>query len=185
MTNSTKTPAIDKAALVAGARKFKAREGVPLMAHASGRWARKINQRVVFFGRITTEADYGSAAAVAEYHRTADDIRHGRTPRPKDAQVLSVEQACNAFLRHKKRAVDTGDMAPRTWSDYKATAGRIVRVFGRHRAVDDLRAADFDRLREYFAKTRGPVAVGNAVRWTRTIFRFCFEYELIQQPQAS
>jgi len=180
---TTKKPP-DKASLVAKARRYKAKEQIPLLAHRTGRWGRKVNQSIVYFGRITDSPDFGAGEAMREFHRTIDDIRAGRTPRPKDEAVLTVDDAVNAYLRAKRSAVDAGDMQPRTWADYKATAKRIVRVFGRHRAVEDLRPADFDRLREQIAKTRGPVGIGNEVQRVRTIFRFCFEYELVKHPVA-
>lgn len=184
MAQATTTPAPSKAALLAAARAYKAKEGLRLLAHATGRWGRKVNGRIVYFGPITNTPDFGSEAARAEYDRTIDDVRNGRTPRPKDAEVLTCKQAVNAYLRAKKKAVATGEMAPRTWADYKATSKRILRVFGSHRAVDDLRPADFDRLRNHIAKTRGPVAIGNEVQRVRTIFKFAFDYELVKQPVA-
>ena len=65
---------------------------------------------------------------------------------------------CDAFLHAKRQLLDSGEIQPRTWRDYKTVRAKIVRAFSRGRLVDDLRLDDFRELRARFAKTYGPVA---------------------------
>ena len=67
--------------------------------------------------------------------------------------------------------VDTREITQRTFRDYFATCELIVAALGRNRVVEDLTADDFEMLRVSFAKTRGPVALGNEIRRTRMVFK--------------
>jgi hypothetical protein len=93
-----------------------------------------------------------------------------------------MAELCNRFLTAKRLLVDSGELAPRSWADYLATAGRLVKVCGRTRLVVDLDASDFDRLRAALAKTRGAVGIGNEVGRTRTIFKWGYEAGLLDRP---
>ncbi len=53
----------DKAELLAAARKFKAREKVPLLVHATLRWGRKVDGQLHYYGKVDGSLpDFGSAA---------------------------------------------------------------------------------------------------------------------------
>ena len=52
----------------------------------------------------------------------------------------------NHFLTHKKRLLESGELAQRTFDRYFATGGMLVSFFGRSRPVDDLLADDFQAL---------------------------------------
>ncbi len=183
MSNSTRPKAGDKAAILAAARKFKAKERIPLLAHATGRWGRKINGRLHYFGRVDPALpDFGSGAALAEFHRTSDDLRAGRTPRPKDDDRTTLAEAANKFLSAKAALRDSGEIRPRTWTDYHATCSRIIDVLGKHRAVADLQPDDFRQLRTAFTKGRGVVSLQGDVCRARVFFRFCDTEGLIDRP---
>ena len=126
--------------------------------------------------------DYGSAAALEEYHRTIADIQVGREPRPKDSDFATLQDCINAFLTAKATKRDDGELSPRSWSNYHATCSRIIDVLGKHRAVVDLTVDDFRTLRAAFTKGRGPVALGNEMRHARILLNFCYEEGLIDRP---
>ncbi len=185
-SNSTTSKPADKAAVLAAARQYKRENHLPLTVHPGGtwgRWCKKVNGRQHHFGPIVPEArDYGSAAALAEFHRTIDCIQAGRKPRPKDDDLITLRDAVNAFLSAKAAMRDTGELTPRSWTNYHGTCGRIVHVLGKHRAVADLDVADFRKLRTAFAKGRGPVSLGNEVRHSRIFFKWCYDEGLIDRP---
>jgi len=74
--NSTTLPPARKKAILQKARAHKQKGGVPLIAHVTMRWARKIGGTLFYYGKIDPDAkDFGAAAAVEEYHRVAGDER--------------------------------------------------------------------------------------------------------------
>jgi integrase len=117
-----------------------------------------------------------------EYHRTVDDLRAGRVPKPKDSDLITLKQAVNEFLTAQAGKRDSGELAPRTWTDYHSTLGRIIDCLGRHRAVADLEPADFRKLRAALGKGRSVVSLNGDVIRCRTFFKFCWVEGLIGQP---
>ena len=184
MSNSTTSKLGDKRAVLKAARNLKAKEKIPLLVHNTMRWGRKVNGAIRYFGKIDGALpDFGAAAALEEYHRTIDDIRAGREPRPKDSDLATLQTCVNAFLQAKAEKRDQGELSPNSWTNYHRTCGRIIDALGKHRAVADLDVKDFRRLRAAFAGgNRGPVAVGNEIRHARILFKFCYDEQLIDRP---
>jgi hypothetical protein len=54
----------------------------------------------------------------------------------------------------------------------------MVRAFGADRPLDELRSNDFEKLRDTFAKTLGPVALGNEINRVRIVCNYAFKAEL-------
>jgi len=151
----------------------------PLWVHPSGRWCRKIRQRFYYFGKVA--ADPEGHKALEEWLRVKDDLLAGRTPRPAGGHGITVGDLCNHFLTHKTALVESGELAQRTFERYFGACQRIVQVFGRDRLVEGLRPDDFQMLRAVLAKQFGPVALGNEVQMTRSVFRHAVEAELIDK----
>jgi integrase len=95
---------------------------------------------------------------------------------------ITLRDLANAFLTAKQRRVDAGEMGLRSFSEQYATAGELLKFLGKHRLVQEITPDDFSRLRALFAKTRGPVALGNQVGRVRSIFKFAFDMRLIDRP---
>ena len=146
----------------------------PLFLHKTGQWAKKICGRMHYFGKNAT-------AAEAKYNANRDDLHAGRTPR-LHPDGLTVRDLVNRFLSAKKALVHSGELSPRTWSDYYGTCEYLVKKLGKARLVDGLGSPDFERLRAGIAKKRGPVSLGNEIQRIRTLFKFAFEDEQIDKP---
>jgi integrase len=145
----------------------------PLYAHASGRWAKKILGKTHFFGPWAEPAK-----ALKLYLAQKDDLLAGRVPDVGNgATVLDL---VNAFLRSKKRLVLSGELQQRTWEDYDVICGKVLKVFGKTRLLENLRPADFERLRTSFAKNRGPVTLGSDITRARVLFNYA--ENLIDRP---
>lgn len=185
MGNSTTSKLDGKQAVLAKARKFKQKHGVKLLVHASGtwgRWARKINQKLHYFGQVDPAAnDFGAAAAVALYDEQREDLEAGRVPRPKVGGI-TVADVCNSFLTAKDAALERGEIVQRTRIEYSRTTDRIVKCLGKDRPVDDLRADDFAKFHKHLATGRGAHAQANEIRRTRSVFKYAFDAELIERP---
>jgi integrase len=123
----------------------------PLFPHASGQWAKKIRGRLHYFGVWTAPQ-----AALDKY-------------------------LVNAFLFHKETRVDTGELSPRTWADYKEVCDLLVKDFGKARLVADLGPDDFAALRQRMAKRWGPIRLGNAIQRVRSVFKYAADGDLIDR----
>ncbi len=161
------------------ARPRKPGPDFPLFPHASGRWAKKVRQKLVYFGK--TEGDEKGQAALARWLDQKDDLLAGRKPRAKGGE-LTVGDLCNVFLTSKSRLVQSGELSQRSLRQYHDTCALIVAHFGRNRVVTDLTAADFEELRAGFAKGRGPVALGNLITVARMLFKYGWDQGIVDHP---
>ena len=155
----------------------------PLWLHPSGRWCRKIRQKVHYFGKADNPQ-----AALEKWLDQKDDLLAGRTPRIKSDGLMigdpphipeSATGLVNRFLSSKAQLLATGEITQRTFQDYTGTCQRLVDVFGWSRRVDDLQSDDFEKLRTQIGKTRGPVALSNEIGRARVIFKYAADNRLI------
>lgn len=154
--------------------------GFPLGQHkARGYWIKKVRGKVHYFGKIADDPD--GQKALALWLEQKDDLLAGRTPRVS-GDGLTLADACNRFMTHKTHRRDTGELAARSFEEYKKTCDRIIRVFGRGRLVADLASDDFAALRADIAKTNGLIRIGNEIQRTRSLFKFCYDEGLIDRP---
>jgi integrase len=149
----------------------------PLFPHATGRWAKKIRGKLHYFGPW---ADPDSA--LKKYLAEKDDLHAGRKPR-ESTEGVTVKYLVNRFLNAKRSQLEAGELANRTWDDYKAACDLLVSHCGRCRLVADLGPDDFAELRRKLASNGwGPATLGNAVRRMRVVFKFAFDDGLIDRP---
>jgi integrase len=149
-----------------------------LFWHASGRWAKKILGRFVYFG----SGDYQEA--IDTYNRQAQDLHAGRRPRDDGPEGFTVYLLAARFLATKKLKVQTGDLSPRSFQDYAATCKLLLKAFGKNRIVADLQPADFEKLRKRMARTWGPVRLGNEINRVRIVFAYAHKNGHIPQPMV-
>jgi hypothetical protein len=83
----------------------------PLFAHAAGVWAKKVRQRLHYFGPWN-DPD----GALKRWLEQKDDLLAGGTPDP-ETDGIAIRDLANRFLTAKKHLVDTGEITPRTYSD--------------------------------------------------------------------
>lgn len=158
--------------LPARSKPAKPHPDFPLYLHASGQFAKKVKGRVHYFGT-------DPQAALEKWVVEKDALLAGRAPAPSGD--LTVRELVNAFLTSKKRRVEIGELKQRSWDDYDTICGRIVAMFG-NRPVADLRPADFEALRNDFAKTHGPVALSNDIGRARVVFNYGYKQDLVDRP---
>jgi integrase len=168
--NSTRSPASSKPA--------KPYPDFPLFPHATGRWAKKIRGRLVYFGPWA-DPD----AALTLYLSQKDALHAGLKVREAAASAgTSLKDLCNQFLAAKLAAVESGELTNHSWRDYKAACDLIVAQFGKGRLVSDLDPEDFAKLRGQLAKGWGPVTLGNVIQRMRVVFKFAWDNGLIDRP---
>ena len=158
------------------AKPKKPHKDFPLFPHATGRWAKKIRGKFHYFGKWDDPQ-----AALNLWLEQKDDLLAGRRPRNK-SDGLTVADLCNRFLTSKKRLLENEEIGSRTFRLYLTACKRIVDAFGRTWAVEELQAEDFERFRSELTKGRGPVALGNEIRYVRMVFKYAADAGLIDRP---
>jgi integrase len=148
----------------------------PLTAHPAGYWCKKIRGKIHYFGPWS-DPD----GALNKYLEQKDALHAGRKPR-EATEGTTVKQLVNGFLNSKEVLVDSGELSPRTWTEYKAMADELVAHLGKARLVADLDPDDFAALRNKLAKKWGPHRLKKAIQYIRCIFKYAYESELIDRP---
>lgn len=149
---------------------------VPLTAHPTGYWCKKIRGKLYYFGPWD-DPD----GALAKYEEQKEALHAGKKPREKSGEA-TVKIAANHFLEAKQALVDSGELSPRTWAIYKEAAEAVVATFGKRRLVADLDPDDFARLRKRLAKRLGPHGLASRIQSVRCLFKHAFDAELIDRP---
>ena len=147
----------------------------PLTPHPSGRWCKKIRGKIYYFGPggdpdPAVALDQANAA-LAKYLEQKDRLQSGMTTTDNRAE-LTVFTLCGKFLTTKKRMMESGELSVHTYNDYARICKLLVRAFGKHRLVADLRPDDFERLRTRMAKNLSPVTLGNRMNKVRVVFNY-------------
>ncbi|MCG2684293.1 MAG: site-specific integrase, partial [Planctomycetales bacterium] len=147
----------------------------PMYAHAAGQWAKRVRNKVHYFGPWANPD-----AALAKWLQQKDDLLAGREL--SNGEGLTIRHLANHFLTSKKRLVDSGELTPRTLDDYRRACARVLDVLGAARIVTSLRPVDFEKLRAKLAETHGPVALVNDITRIRGLFKYAFDATLIDRP---
>jgi integrase len=159
-----------------------------LTPHGSGFWQKKIRNKTHYFGRwgkrvggvMVRLPDDGWKEALDLYRQQAEALHAGRTPRaPGDC--LTLANLLNHFRSTKQKQLQAGELSARMYGEYTATCDLLNATFP-GRIVDDLVAADFEKLRALMAERWGPVRLSNEVQKVRTVFKYGYESGLITQP---
>jgi integrase len=148
----------------------------PLTAHPAGYWCKKIRGKIHYFGPWA-DPD----GALARYLEQKDALHAGRKPR-ESSEGLTVKALANCFLNHKQTRLDTGELSPRTWDDYKDACVLLVGSLGKGRLVCDLEPSDFAGLRNKMAKQWGLHRLAKSIQCTRSVFKYGLETGLLDRP---
>ena len=144
----------------------------PLYAHACGKWAKKIDGKIVYF---STWSDHVTAH---------DEYLEYCKPKPVQPVIaITVRDAFNAFLTAKKKAVEAKSLSSRSWEDYKRTLKRLSISIGENRAIDAITQHDFDAYRMRFATTNNPVSVGNEITRIKTALKWLTKSKVCKQHE--
>lgn len=85
MSDSTRTGRSRKAK----PKPTKPYEGFPLFCHATGRWAKKVRGKLVYFGRIDDDPD--GARALERWHAEQADLIAGRIPKSRRVKAATIK----------------------------------------------------------------------------------------------
>lgn len=156
----------------------KPKLGPSLFLHKSTQqWTAKFDGKFVYFGKDPDEA-------LRLYQKELPDRQAGRNPRAEVVETdnPTVGEVCNRFLTTKKGKMESGEMTPISWRDYYNVCEMLIEFFGKKTFVLKLGSADFEKLRNKLAKTRGAHALASCIQKVRTIFKYAFDADMIVRP---
>ncbi len=148
----------------------------PLTPHPTGRWCKKIKGKIFYFGPWNNPD-----GALDTYLKEKDARYAGREPQP-DPQAIRIKDICNHFLASKDALVKASELTTLTRGQYQRMSDELVSHFGKHRLVSDIAPAEFDSLRNKWAKKWGPHLLKKAIQYVRSIFKHAYDAGLIQTP---
>lgn len=128
-------------------------ERFPLTPRADGRFQKRINGHLFYFGR-----DGDRDAAIREYDRVKYDLYAGKRPRSvAEPGTVTLKAICNLFLDEQIAREKAGDISRGHLRDYEHALRRFLRRMTPARIIDDLRPDDFS---DYGRFLRGKCKLG-------------------------
>jgi integrase len=145
----------------------------PLSVHLpSGRYYKTVKGQRHYFGRL---AD-GPGPAMETWLVVKDELVSGLTPVAwKTDDNATVADVVNAWLQAQSEKSESGDILPRTFTDYFATCKVVADVLGRDTRVKDLLPDQFARLGAKFKRDQSPTAAAKSITVAKMPFRWAFE----------
>lgn len=147
----------------------------PLFPHRNGQWAKKVKQKLVYFGSWDNPQ-----AALERWLDEKDELLAGRTPTRSDG--TTVRELCNRFLASKKLKLQAREIDQTTFDGYLGGCRMLVDHFGKSIIVDALTPAHFTTLRQFFTETNGLVGLKNRINHARMVFKFAYDADIIAAP---
>ena len=173
MTKRTKAPRKGKSTQDA-----KPYPEFPLTAHPTGRWCKKHRGKQHYFGPLD---DW--QGALERFKREWSFITQGKTPPAEGSDTgCTLRVLCNAFLNTKRRAMEAGELAPRSFHEYRQTTDALIGHFGKDRRVDDLQPVDFEKFRAKLATKYSTASLKNKINGFRMVFKYAHDQRLIDSP---
>lgn len=154
----------------------KPRKDYPLFAHACGQWAKKVNGKMHYFGPWDAPK-----SAEIKWDQQKHALIEGRDPN-HSVPGETVGWLCNAFLDFKEQQRLDGDLAQRTFDDYRSVCRSIADFFGRGRILDSVRPVDFQSYRDSLSKTWSPATKNMHLRYARAVFNYANDIEATERP---
>lgn len=155
----------------------KPRPDFPLFAHNNGQWAKKILQKMWYFGPWEDPA-----AAEAAYNSQAKDLHAGKKPRPA-AEQCTLEFLCDAFMTYNDEQLQAGQMKEVTHKDYRDMCVDILKLFGKARLADQ---EDFRKFANDMVKRGlGPATRGTAIARVKRLFNFGVEDGILSESRST
>lgn len=163
----------------------------PLTPHAGGKWMKKINGKLHYFGAwarrengelVRIEGDGRDEALQAYKFYLLERSSGGQSIKNNTDDGLTVKELCNRFYTSKARKLESNELSPRTLNEYGEAVKLVASSFGSPTLVEDLGPENFEKLRAVMAKKWGPARVGKFVGIVRSIFKYATENGLIDKP---
>lgn len=142
----------------------------PLTPRSDGRWMRKVFGKVVTFSGTADEA-------LAAYETYVADRTSGET-----IQTLQVRDLLEAFMSSKDTDRKAGQIAQRTFDEYRQTCDAIYAYLGRLRPLDTLTPQDAEALRGRLITGVGVKTQQGRIARARVVFKYGEDTLLLKVP---
>ncbi len=136
----------------------------PLTPHSSGKWCKKIRGKIYYFGSWDDPQ-----GAMAEYLEQRDYLLAGKEV-PTGGHTLF--EVLDRFMQSRSKDLATGEIAQRTWDDYKDNCDLILRLYNPKAVVEQLGPEDLQDLRTKLFDGVNPTTAGNRIRMAKTAIRY-------------
>ncbi|MBB6431136.1 tyrosine-type recombinase/integrase [Algisphaera agarilytica] len=152
-----------------------------MTAHKNGQWCKKILGKIHYFGGW--DAPDG---ALDRYLAVAADLHAGRPANTSPSSgSVTVAGIFNEYLadreadvRETRRDLDQvteGGIGAATFNRYRRAGAIVADVLGAQTDADDLKPADFARLRNRLKANYRPETMANYTNAIKTVFRWAYE----------
>ena len=148
-----------------------------MCAHPTGRWCKKVLGRLHYFGPLAEPQ-----MALDKWLKEKDYLLAGQVPPGERPEGITLRVLGNRFLKHKQKLMQNGELSPRTFADCYRTCSNLIEHFGKFRLLESLTQEDFASYRVKLAERLGPVALGNEIQKTRSVFKFAMEVGMTKTP---
>ena len=135
----------------------------PLTPHNNGRWCKKINGRLYYFG-VWEDPE----TAMQEYVYRRDYILAGREP-PQPG--ITLFEVLDKFMLSKSVDLENGEIVQGTWDGYKANCDLMLKRCDPDLPVDKMGPQELMDMRASLFKGANPTTAGNRIRLAKTALR--------------
>ncbi len=142
-------------------------EDYPLFAHDNGQWAKKIRGKLHYFGKWSEPDE-----ALDAYLQDRDYLHSGKTPPSRDGHTIL--EVCDRFLIKRQHDVTAGELAQRTYDDYKRACDTLTDLGG-SMTIETMKPEDWAKLRADLCKDVGTTTAANRIRIARIALRYLDE----------
>ena len=149
----------------------------PLFLHRSGQWAKKVRQKLHYFGTDKQKA-------IERWLSEKDYLLAGKKPRTGTGDCLTVKRLIGLFMDHKESRVQTGELSPATLADYVRITKVVADELGRQTSVELLDISDFKALRLTLAKNCNLKTLEGRIAYVRAIFNYADQNGLLDTPMS-
>lgn len=173
-------PKHTKSATACKAKPEKPTPDFPLFPHQCGSWAKKIRGRMFYFGPWDDPA-----GALKKFERDWPWRKNGLEP-PADNNEgqggICLADVCDQFLQAKQNRLESGELSPQTFADYRLTSDALVDHFGKNAVVAVLGPADWEKYRAKLARKYAVRTLKNEINRVRIVFKWAHDQGLAEKP---
>lgn len=170
-------------------RKRRKPKTLPVFPHKTGRWAKKVRGRFVYFGKVAD--DPSGIKARDLWLEQRDDLLAGRKPRTSGERGLTIANACNLYLDHVNEKVARGERSPRWFEDVSRTLKVMLSVVGRNWNAESIGPQDFQLVVKRFWRTHksksarvSPITVRNNIHRVKGMFNWLVKAGCLERLPA-